>query len=193
MSGPTIAWIQARVAAYYGVDEREMRSASRARAAVRPRQVAMYMACRLTPFSKAVVGRHFGGRERSTVWHAVRNIERLLLSNRDVAVDIAGLGASLPGLSAFQARMLAPSPEAARTLRTETAAEIARPEDVLGGIDFYMASITRKLGLPPGVKARRDCLKCGIRFTSTGPGNRACEPCKRQNASCPPQLEGTDA
>ena len=54
-----------------------MSSKRRARAIVRPRQVAMYLSKVLTPRSYPEIGRKFGGRDHSTVIHAVRLIEDL--------------------------------------------------------------------------------------------------------------------
>ena len=71
----TIDEIQRTVCQFYRVDRTEMSSKRRARAVVRPRQVAMYLAKVLTPRSYPEIGRKFGGRDHSTVIHAVRLIE----------------------------------------------------------------------------------------------------------------------
>ncbi|MFN5778122.1 MAG: chromosomal replication initiator protein DnaA, partial [Novosphingobium sp.] len=73
----TIDEIQRTVCQFYRVDRTEMASKRRARAVVRPRQVAMYLAKVLTPRSYPEIGRKFGGRDHSTVIHAVRLIEDL--------------------------------------------------------------------------------------------------------------------
>ena len=52
---------------------------------VRPRQVAMYLAKTLTLRSLPEIGRRFGGRDHTTVLHAVRKIEALV--SRDVALS----------------------------------------------------------------------------------------------------------
>jgi chromosomal replication initiator protein len=59
-------------------------SARRARAVARPRQIAMYLAKRLTTRSLPEIGRKFGGRDHSTVIHAVRKIEELRDQDRDI-------------------------------------------------------------------------------------------------------------
>jgi chromosomal replication initiator protein len=81
----TIDEIQRTVCQYYRVDRTEMASKRRARAVVRPRQVAMYLAKVLTPRSYPEIGRKFGGRDHSTVIHAVRLIEDL--RGRDAEMD----------------------------------------------------------------------------------------------------------
>ena len=73
--------IQKLVAAFYGIDERYMTAKDRERRIVRPRQVAMHLARTMTPMSYPEIGRRFGGRDHTTVIHAVRQIEKL--SNED--------------------------------------------------------------------------------------------------------------
>lgn len=72
-----IAEIQASVARYFRVTAVEMISERRAVAIARPRQIAMYLAKRLTTRSLPEIGRKFGNRDHSTVIHAVRRIEEL--------------------------------------------------------------------------------------------------------------------
>ena len=73
----TIDEIQRRVAEHFNVRQGEMTSDRRARAVARPRQVAMYLAKQLTSRSLPEIGRKFGGRDHTTVMHAVRKIEEL--------------------------------------------------------------------------------------------------------------------
>ena len=73
----TIDEIQKKVAEHYNIRLADMHSARRARAVARPRQVAMYLAKQLTPRSLPEIGRKFGGRDHTTVIHAVRKIEEL--------------------------------------------------------------------------------------------------------------------
>lgn len=93
----TIDEIQRACAAHYRIDTAEMRSQRRARAVARPRQVAMYLAKKLTPRSLPEIGRIFGGRDHSTVIHAVRTIEALRKSNADIDADIRTLQRQLEG------------------------------------------------------------------------------------------------
>jgi chromosomal replication initiator protein len=80
----TIDEIQKRVAEHFNVKLADMHSARRARAVARPRQVAMYLAKQLTTRSLPEIGRKFGGRDHSTVIHAVRRVEELRDSDREV-------------------------------------------------------------------------------------------------------------
>lgn len=87
----TIDEIQRTVCQFYRVDRSEMSSKRRARAVVRPRQVAMYLAKVLTPRSYPEIGRKFGGRDHSTVIHAVRLIEDLRQRDADMDGDVRSL------------------------------------------------------------------------------------------------------
>ena len=87
----TIDEIQRTVCQFYRVDRTEMASKRRARAVVRPRQVAMYLAKVLTPRSYPEIGRKFGGRDHSTVIHAVRLIEDLRARDADMDGDVRSL------------------------------------------------------------------------------------------------------
>ena len=80
--------IQNRVASHYGVRVAEMFSPRRARNIARPRQVAMFLAKNLTSLSYPEIGRQFGGRDHTTVMHAVRTIEGLVNSDQVVAEDV---------------------------------------------------------------------------------------------------------
>ncbi len=73
----TIEEIQKRVAEHFNIRLADMHSARRARAVARPRQVAMYLAKQLTSRSLPEIGRKFGGRDHTTVMHAVRKVEEL--------------------------------------------------------------------------------------------------------------------
>jgi len=87
----TIDEIQRAVCEYYRIDRSEMSSKRRARAVVRPRQVAMYIAKVMTPRSYPEIGRKFGGRDHSTVIHAVRLVEDLRQSDSEMDNDVRAL------------------------------------------------------------------------------------------------------
>lgn len=70
--------IQKIVASVYGLTLHEIMSARRMVSVVRPRQEAMWLAKRFTRHSLPEIGRQFGGRDHTTVLHAVRKIEHLL-------------------------------------------------------------------------------------------------------------------
>ncbi len=84
----TIDEIQKKVAEHYNVRVADMHSARRSRAVARPRQVAMYLAKQLTPRSLPEIGRKFGGRDHTTVIHAVRKIEELSAYDASFREDV---------------------------------------------------------------------------------------------------------
>lgn len=87
----TIDEIQRAVVEHYTIRMSDMQSARRARAVARPRQVAMYLAKQLTPRSLPEIGKKFGGRDHTTVMHAVRQIEKLVVEDRSLADDVQQL------------------------------------------------------------------------------------------------------
>ncbi len=80
--------IQKRVAEHFNIRVSDMHSARRARAIARPRQVAMYLAKQLTSRSLPEIGRKFGGRDHTTVMHAVRKVEELCAQDAVFAEDL---------------------------------------------------------------------------------------------------------
>ena len=93
----TIDEIQKRVSEHFRIRHAEMVSARRAREVARPRQIAMYLAKQLTPRSLPEIGRRFGGRDHTTVIHAVRQIERLRGEDSEIDNDVRTLIRMLEG------------------------------------------------------------------------------------------------
>jgi chromosomal replication initiator protein len=93
----TIDEIQKRVSDHFKIRQTEMVSARRARIVARPRQIAMYLAKQLTPRSLPEIGRRFGGRDHTTVIHAVRQIEKLRASDSEIDADVRALLRVLEG------------------------------------------------------------------------------------------------
>ena len=84
----SIEEIQKRVAEYFNIKLAEMSSARRSRQVARPRQVAMYLAKQLTSRSLPEIGRKFGGRDHTTVMHAVKKVEELAVSDQNFSEDV---------------------------------------------------------------------------------------------------------
>ncbi|MET3588954.1 chromosomal replication initiator protein [Bartonella silvatica] len=80
--------IQRTVARHYNVSKQDLLSNRRTRTVVKPRQVAMYLAKMLTPRSLPEIGRRFGGRDHTTVLHAVRKIEDLVCGDQTLAKEL---------------------------------------------------------------------------------------------------------
>ncbi len=79
--------IQRAVAEHYGMKKDDLLSERRTRAVARPRQLAMYLCKQLTTRSYPDIGRRFGGRDHTTVLHAVRRIEALKAEDAALAKD----------------------------------------------------------------------------------------------------------
>ncbi|MBO5441539.1 MAG: chromosomal replication initiator protein DnaA [Alphaproteobacteria bacterium] len=83
----TIDEIQKKVAEHFNISVKELQSSRRARTVARPRQVAMYLAKQLTSRSLPEIGRKFE-RDHTTVMHAVRKIEELIIEDQALAENI---------------------------------------------------------------------------------------------------------
>jgi chromosomal replication initiator protein len=83
----TVDQIQKTVAEHYSLTQADLISERRARAVARPRQVAMWLAKQITTRSLPDIGRRFGGRDHTTVLHAVRRIEQLKAEDPAIARD----------------------------------------------------------------------------------------------------------
>ncbi|MCR4378801.1 MAG: chromosomal replication initiator protein DnaA [Rhodospirillales bacterium] len=93
----TIEEIQKKVAAHFNIRTSDMHSARRARSVARPRQVAMYLAKQLTSRSLPEIGRKFGGRDHTTVMHAVKKVDELRERDATFAEDVELLRRMLEG------------------------------------------------------------------------------------------------
>ncbi|PYF00064.1 chromosomal replication initiator protein DnaA [Rhodopseudomonas faecalis] len=80
--------IQRVVARQYNVSRADLLSSRRTANVVRPRQVAMYLAKTLTLRSLPEIGRRFGGRDHTTVLHAVRKIEGLVSKDTTLSDEV---------------------------------------------------------------------------------------------------------
>lgn len=80
--------IQRIVARQFNVSKNDLLSNRRTRMIVRPRQIAMYLAKVMTPRSLPEIGRRFGGRDHTTVLHAVRKIEELASQDQNLAHEV---------------------------------------------------------------------------------------------------------
>ncbi|MCK5425490.1 MAG: chromosomal replication initiator protein DnaA, partial [Emcibacter sp.] len=83
--------IQRRVAEYFNIRLSDLLSSRRARQVARPRQVAMYLSKQLTAKSLPDIGRKFGGRDHTTVMHAVKRIDELRMTDSVLEEDIQHL------------------------------------------------------------------------------------------------------
>lgn len=100
----TIDTIQRCVAITFGVQLFSMISHRRPRRLARPRQVAMYLARRMTTRSFPEIGRSFGNRDHATVMHAVRRIEALIRIDPEFADQVAEARSSIEATPEFITR-----------------------------------------------------------------------------------------
>ena len=87
----TIDQVQRKVSDFFGVKVSDLKAKNRTKAVAFPRQVAMYLARYLTHSSLAEVGRAFGGKDHTTVLHAVDKIQTLLQEDPKLKKTIDGL------------------------------------------------------------------------------------------------------
>lgn len=93
----TLENIQKTVADYFKIKVSDLFSQKRSRSVVRPRQIAMWLAKNLTPLSYPSIGESFGGRDHTTVLHAVRTIENLRIEDNKLNHDLHFLQQTLKG------------------------------------------------------------------------------------------------
>jgi chromosomal replication initiator protein len=93
----TVDDIQKAAAEHFGLKQADLLSERRTRAVARPRQAAMWLAKQLTTRSLPDIGRRFGGRDHTTVLHAVRRIDELRAGDAQLARDLEALMRKLGG------------------------------------------------------------------------------------------------
>ncbi len=87
--------IQFHVSKYFNINFSDLCSKSRSRFISRPRQIAMYLSKELTEFSYPDIGKLFGGKDHTTVIHAVNKIKNLYLIDKKIKKDIENLTLTL--------------------------------------------------------------------------------------------------
>lgn len=91
----SIEEIQKNVAAYFSIKVSDLKSAKRLKALVIPRQIAMYISRQLTSCSYPEIGDKFGGKDHSTIIHAIKKIERQLEEDYQLKITVENLKNSL--------------------------------------------------------------------------------------------------
>jgi hypothetical protein len=155
-------------ATFYRVTREDMEGERRARRWAWPRQVGMALSRQYTGKSMPEIGRRFGGRDHTTVLHAIRSVRRRVAEDSDICQDIVWLCAQIesgaitvpstwPAEFADKLRPLATAPvfieSAALPADIEQALESRRP-DGIGRVDHY-ATALRRVGV--GFRPRADC------------------------------------
>jgi len=91
----TVDEIQHQTAEYFNIRRTDLLSNRRTHNIVRPRQIAMYLAKEMTRNSLPEIGRHFGGRDHTTVIHSIRKIDDLLVNDASLSEDLARIRSAL--------------------------------------------------------------------------------------------------
>jgi chromosomal replication initiator protein len=93
----SIQTIISSVTEFYGVKPPDLQSKRRQRSIALPRQLCMYLARRNTRFSLEEIGGYFGGRDHTTVMHAVRTIEGRMSTDSEFSQQVNALEGRLRG------------------------------------------------------------------------------------------------
>lgn len=88
---PKIEDIQRVVCQHFGITKQDLLSARRQKTIVRPRQIAMWLCKQLTPRSLPEIGKRFGDKDHTTVLHAVKRIDELKATDKDVTEAVETL------------------------------------------------------------------------------------------------------
>jgi len=91
----SVDMVQKEVAAYYNVTMADLKNKKRNKNVVLPRQIAMYLARKLTTHSLPEIGAAFGGKDHTTVLHAYKKVEKDIFTNLDVKKGVDHLNAIL--------------------------------------------------------------------------------------------------
>lgn len=92
---PTVRRILDATACHFALSRRDLVSQRRDRQVIRPRQIAMWLARRLTPKSLPEIGRHIGGRDHSTVAHGIAVVDRLMATSPTIRDAVAAVSEEL--------------------------------------------------------------------------------------------------
>ncbi|MDA9165793.1 chromosomal replication initiator protein DnaA, partial [Alphaproteobacteria bacterium] len=91
----SISYIQETITTYFNLNLSDMSTSRRSINIARPRQIAMYLCKSLTTFSYPEIGKNFGGKDHTTVMHAVKKIEALLLTDQKLRNQLFDLKKSI--------------------------------------------------------------------------------------------------
>ena len=94
----TIDLIQKEVSDFFSITVKDLKSNQKQKKFSEPRQIAMFLSRKYTTSSFPEIGSKFGGKNHSTVVHAVKNVEKKMISDRSVASTVSVLSTSLEKL-----------------------------------------------------------------------------------------------
>jgi chromosomal replication initiator protein len=93
----TVDDIQKKVSSFFNIKMSDIKSKKKNKVFIQPRHTAMYLIRQLTDLSLPEIGRHFGGRDHSTVLHAVQKLENIVQNDPDFSNTIDQLTRELEG------------------------------------------------------------------------------------------------
>jgi chromosomal replication initiator protein len=93
----TVDDIQKKVSSFFNIKISDIKSKKKNKVFIQPRHTAMYLIRQLTDLSLPEIGRHFGGRDHSTVLHAIQKLDNIVLKDPDFANTIDQLTRELEG------------------------------------------------------------------------------------------------
>ena len=94
----TIDLIQKEVSDFFSITVKDLKSNQKQKKFSEPRQIAMFLSRKYTTSSFPEIGSKFGGKNHSTVVHAVKNVEKKMISDRSVASTVSVLSTGLEKL-----------------------------------------------------------------------------------------------
>lgn len=93
----TVEEILKRVSSHFNIKISDIKSSKRLKAVVLPRQIAMYLSRQMTSSSYPEIGERFGGKDHSTIIHAIRKIEKLIEDDFQLRNTVENLKNELSG------------------------------------------------------------------------------------------------
>jgi len=94
----SIGDIQKVVASFFNLTVQDLKSGKKQRSIALPRQISMYLSRKYTGSSFPEIGDQFGGKDHSTVIHAVRKIDKLLDKDSDIRISISTIARKIENL-----------------------------------------------------------------------------------------------
>jgi chromosomal replication initiator protein len=94
-SDVSVDFIQKTVSEYFKVNVEQLKSKVKKREIVIPRQVSMYFCKRYTQLTLALIGENFGGRDHSTVIHALESVEDMMKTDANFKASVEDLSKKL--------------------------------------------------------------------------------------------------
>lgn len=135
LGSPTISEVQTVVASMHGVTKADIVGKSRKRYNSNPRMEAAALARELTGHSFPVLGRHFGGRDHTTILYSFRKVQERAQWDTAMAARLDACRAQLAAIVAKRAAQTAAQGTSSDWSPPPPAAHIVKPDTVVMSID----------------------------------------------------------